>query len=149
MGVLAILQTAHDGLANRHQVAIWGVLDTLHLGVPVLRQRPDNNLWYYTYTDGRISPADCGYVAAIASNLGDIPANWFPLILPSLHIDVPALRAQVRSFVQARYVPLPQIPDDEDGPANPWQAAIDLNGAPSAILGANQVPMSWGHVAEE
>jgi hypothetical protein len=147
MGALAILQTAHDGLANRHQVAIWGVLDTLHLGQPVLRQRPSNNLWYYTYTDTRVTPEACGYVAAVASNLGDIPTTWFPPILPSLHVDVDALREQVRAFVAARYVPLPE--DDPDNPSlNRWQDAITLNNGPAALLGASEVPSDWGVTPE-
>ena len=148
-GALAIEQGALDALTGRQQVAIFGALATIHLAAPALRQRPSTGVWYYTYSR-RISPLDCAYVAVVATNLDDIPADWFPPFEPfGLKIDVPAFRAQVRGFVQARIVPLPEVPDGEVGPANPWQAAIDLNGAPPSLLGAPTVPSDWPSPASD
>ena len=145
MGGLGIRQSVLDARTDQQKAAFWGVARTLHLGVPVVKTRPSTGVAYYTYQDAGISPLDCAYLSALAANLGDIPANWHVPMLPSLRVDVPALRRQVRAFVEARIV----LPLEEPLTENPWQEAIEANGAPSGVLlAAEIVPADWTVVAE-
>ena len=144
MPALAVRKATLDGAERQQQAAFWGVSAALHLGTPAVYH--DGVREQYVYSDSRLTLDDFSWLGAFAAHVTDIPATWHVPILPSLHVDLDTLRSEARAFLAPNRV-APNI-DEENPPANPYQAVLTANGAPAWMQAAGSVPEGWTAVSE-
>ena len=146
------IQTVIGGAIVRFRSALWDnplhqdlfryVRARLMLNVPArYRIDPGNQEWV-VFSDTRFTLDQIAAIGALAAyDLNDLPAEWQLPNDPET-ADREAAEAQIQALIDATWVPSDQIVYAEDDP-NPWQTALDANGAPGDTKAGLGPDLNW------
>lgn len=133
MAALGIKKVAWQGLGQRDKTILRRLFALLDLGMPAEYGQPNGTRWY-VFDDWRFDLKAAAYLGCIIACLDEIPLGYEP---PPTKVE---LRADATAFAESKGVVWPV---DVEGSANPWQTALDAQGAPNAIQMAGSVPDNW------